>query len=141
MKFRKSTILAAILIMGCFLAACTGNGNSEPISPIGDNKVTEGKEETDMLISNTKGKEKYKLQLDGYGLESKKELYAEGEKVKVYFNLIATDTDYSFYAEPDDVKLNHDYDEKRGYVLTFKMPAHDVKISMGSRNSMVKWSE
>ena len=81
------------------------------------------------------GKQKYKLELDGFGLSSKKTSYEEGAMVKVTFNMIATDTDYSFYLDCDDTKLDHDF-ENEAYVLTFKMPAHDVKLSVSSRNSM-----
>ncbi len=82
------------------------------------------------------GHKQYKLELDGYGLSSKRTTYEEGATVKVTYDMIATDTDYSFYLDCDDTKLEHDY--KNGmYVLTFKMPAHDVKLTVSSRNSMV----
>ena len=38
------------------------------------------------------GMQKYKLNYDGYGFESRKTEYAAGEKVTVYFDFIATDT-------------------------------------------------
>ena len=82
------------------------------------------------------GKTKYKLEMDGYGFKSKKTEYAEGEKVTVYYDIIATDTDYSFTLDCDDVKLTQDWDNNHGYIFTFTMPAHDVKISVSSRNSM-----
>ena len=82
------------------------------------------------------GAQKYKLELDGYGFKSKKTEYSEGEKVTVYYDIIATDTDYSFSLDCDDVKLKQDWDDKHGYIFTFTMPAHDVKISVSSRNSM-----
>jgi len=82
------------------------------------------------------GAEKYRLTFDGSGFSSGKTTYAEGETVTVTFDLIATDTDYSFYADSEDVILNPVYSEARGYVFTFPMPAHDVKISVCSRNSM-----
>ena len=79
------------------------------------------------------GGQKYKLNFDGYGFESKKTEYAEGEKVTVRFDLIATDTDYSFFIN-DDVDMKQDYDG--GYVFTFTMPAHEVTLRVESRNSM-----
>lgn len=82
------------------------------------------------------GPQKYKLELDGYGFSSPKTHYAEGATVKVTFDLIATDTDYSFYLDCDDTELDIDYDNG-AYVMTFVMPAHDVKLSMSSRNTMV----
>ncbi len=78
---------------------------------------------------------KYQLILD-YGFESKKTSYAEGDKVKVYYNIIATDTDYSFYTDSEDVELKRDYDEKKGFVISFIMPAHDVALHVDSVNSM-----
>ena len=80
-------------------------------------------------------KEKYKLIYDGYGFESKKTEYAAGEKVTVYFDFIATDTDY-YFSSPD-VELKETYDEKHGYIFTFTMPDHDVTLKVESRNSMM----
>ncbi len=80
--------------------------------------------------------EKYKLDLGGYGFDSEKTAYAEGEAVTVRYDMIATDTDYRFYTDSDDVELKQDYDG-RGYVFTFTMPAHDVKLYVSSRNSMM----
>jgi len=82
------------------------------------------------------GKPKYKLTFGSDGFKSEKKEYAEGEKVTVYYDIIATDTDYSFYTDCDDVKLKQDWDNNHGYIFTFSMPSHDVKISVTSRNSM-----
>ena len=83
-------------------------------------------------------KPQYQLNLKGYGLESAKTTYAEGEKVTVTFpaEYIGTDTDYSFTADSEDVKISRDYSNKKGYVMKFTMPAHDVTISVSARNSM-----
>ena len=61
--------------------------------------------------------------------------YAAGETVRVYFFMIATDTDYSFYL--DGEKIKHGYDSGKGIEITFTMPDHDVKLECGSRNSMM----
>ena len=82
------------------------------------------------------GKPKYKLNYDGYGFESRKTEYAAGEKVTVYYNFIATDTDYHFYID-DDVKMKERYDDDHGYVFTFTMPDHDVTLHEESHNSMI----
>ena len=79
------------------------------------------------------GKPKYKLNFDGGFFESEKTEYAEGEKVTVRYDIIATDTDYTFWID-DDVEMKEDFDG--GYVFTFKMPAHDVTIHESSRNTM-----
>lgn len=80
----------------------------------------------------------YKVNYDGYGFDSKKTTYAEGETVTVYYRLIATDTDYSFSTDCDDVVLQQSYDVSQGYIFTFTMPAHDVTLSVSSRNTMVR---
>ena len=82
------------------------------------------------------GGEKYRLNFDGYGFESKRTEYAAGEKVTVYYDLIATDTDYTFTID-EDVEWKRDYDNAHGYIFRFTMPAHDVTISVESRNSML----
>ena len=82
------------------------------------------------------GMQKYKLNYDGYGFESRKTEYAAGEKVTVYFDFIATDTDYNFTID-DDVDMKQNYDNKHGYVFTFTMPDHDVTLSVESHNSMM----
>ena len=80
------------------------------------------------------GSKKYKLSFNSGGFESGKNEYAAGQKVTVYYDLIATDTDYSFSSA--DVEFKQSYDEKKGYVLTFTMPDHDVYIEVEWENSM-----
>lgn len=82
------------------------------------------------------GQQKYKLELDGYGFSSDASSYAEGEMVKVVFGLIATDTNYSFYLDCEDTDLKVNF-ENEAYILTFRMPAHDVKLSVSEKNTMV----
>ena len=77
---------------------------------------------------------RYKVIADS-GFTQKKKTYAAGQKVTLYYDLIATDTDYSFYS--NDVELKQSYDNDHGYVFTFTMPEHDVLIQMHSENSMV----
>ena len=63
-----------------------------------------------------------------------KDSYKAGAKVTLYFELIATDTDYSFTL--DGEPLRYTYDEKKGFVISFTMPEHDVKLECNTRNSM-----
>ena len=49
--------------------------------------------------------------------------------------MIATDTDYSFWL--DGAELSRDYDAKKGFILSFTMPEHDVTIHCSSRNTML----
>ncbi len=77
---------------------------------------------------------KYKLIFERPGFKSDKIMYAEGETVTVYFGMIATDTDYQFLVDAEGVKQS--YDSGKGIVLSFDMPAHDVTLTIKSRNTM-----
>ena len=79
------------------------------------------------------GERMYSLNLPS-GFESKKLHYKAGEEVKLNYSLIATDTDYSFYA---DVDFEQSYSDSEGYVFTFTMPNRDVYFWVESNNSMV----
>lgn len=63
-----------------------------------------------------------------------KDAYPAGEEVTLYYTLIATDTDYSFTLDGEPV--NYKYAEQKGFVITFTMPEHDVKLECTERNSM-----
>ena len=82
------------------------------------------------------GKQKYKLHFEGYGFRSSKTEYAAGEQVTVYYDLIATDTDYRFWLDDESVKLKQDYDDRHGYVFSFIMPDHELTLHVSSHNSM-----
>ena len=83
------------------------------------------------------GAQKYSVDFDGMkdSFEGAKSSYREGSHVKLYYPYIATDTDYSFYL--DGERLNTGYEEGRGFVIEFTMPAHDVRVTVESYNSMV----
>ena len=53
----------------------------------------------------------------------------------LYYDLIATDTDYSFYL--DGEPLNVGYDHGKGFEIRFVMPEHDVKLECRSKNTMI----
>ena len=78
----------------------------------------------------------YKIDFSGEEswYEGAKKTYREGETVTLYYNLIATDTDYKFLL--DGEPINFGYDDEHGFVITFVMPAHDVKLECETRNSM-----
>ena len=63
-----------------------------------------------------------------------KDSYRAGKEVVLYFDLIATDTDYSFRL--DGESLNFTYDDKKGFIIRFTMPDHDVKLECISKESM-----
>lgn len=68
-----------------------------------------------------------------------KDSYKAGTKVTLYYDLIATDTDYSFTLDGEPVKWS--YDVKKGIVIEFTMPEHDVKLECHSHNSMLPYYE
>lgn len=62
------------------------------------------------------------------------DMYRAGTDVTLYYNVIATDKDYSFYL--DGEYLNVSYSDKEGYIIQFTMPEHDVNLEVKMRNSM-----
>ena len=60
--------------------------------------------------------------------------YRAGEQVELYYELIATDTDYSFYL--DGESINYQYDDQHGFVIKFIMPDRDVKLECVMKNTM-----
>ncbi|MBR0113074.1 MAG: protease inhibitor I42 family protein [Clostridia bacterium] len=80
--------------------------------------------------------EKYSVDYNGMkeSYKGAKDSYREGAHVKIYYDIIATDTDYSFFL--DGERINYTYDDNKGFVIEFTMPAHDVKLTMTSENSM-----
>lgn len=76
---------------------------------------------------------KYKLELDEFLFKTKKTTYKKGEKVKIVFSFIATDTDYTFYI--DGKSINPEY-KNNSFIIQFKMPDHDVKVDYDSKNTM-----
>ena len=81
--------------------------------------------------------QKFKLDLEGRDSsfqDVKASGYEPGEEVRIVFNVIATDTDYSFFV--DDKPAQVDYRDTEGYIITFTMPQHDVRVSVKSVNSM-----
>jgi len=79
---------------------------------------------------------RYKVDLDGadFCYEGVKKSYRAGEEVTLYYTLIATDTDYSFAL--DGEPINFEYDDRKGFVIQFTMPEHDVTLTCNSQNSM-----
>lgn len=80
---------------------------------------------------------KYRVDYNGQKefLAGAKDLYKAGEEVRVCYNLIATDTNYSFFI--DGKPFEPDFNKEEGYIIKFTMPEHDVSIQIKSRNSML----
>ena len=88
-----------------------------------------------MGLSGCSG-EKYKVEYDYKGAYvNAKDYYRAGSKVVLYYDLIATDTDYSFLLDGEHIPFT--YDEKKGYIIEFVMPGHDVKLECRQVNSML----
>lgn len=82
-------------------------------------------------------KKKYKIDFQGQEgcFKGAKESYAEGELVHLSYDLIATDTDYTFFVDGEAYAAK--WNEKEGYIIEFKMPSRDVIVNCESHNSMV----
>lgn len=65
-----------------------------------------------------------------------KDRYFAGSRVRFYFPVIGTDTDYSFYL--DGVRLNALYGRRCGYVIKFRMPEHDAVFTHTATSSMMR---
>lgn len=90
-----------------------------------------------MSILSGCGGAKYNVDYNGQkdSFKGAKDSYRAGANVTLYFDLIATDTDYKFYV--DGEQINPDYNERKGYIITFTMPEHDITVSYSSSNSMI----
>lgn len=66
-----------------------------------------------------------------------KDKYKAGSKVTLYYELIATDTDYQFTLDGENI--NCTYDEQKGFVIEFIMPEHDVVLECHWKNSMTPY--
>ena len=79
---------------------------------------------------------KYKVDYCGRMSDFKnaKSAYRAGRRVVLYYRIIGTDTDYAFYV--DGKRVNTDYTHKKGFIIKFRMPAHDIRVRCESRNSM-----
>ncbi|MBR6664595.1 MAG: hypothetical protein IKL22_02630 [Lachnospiraceae bacterium] len=61
--------------------------------------------------------------------------YRPGKKVKIFYKCIASDTQYTFYL--DGIKLNCYFHNKKGLIIRFVMPEHNVKLECITKNLMV----
>ena len=63
-----------------------------------------------------------------------KENYAEGTEVEISYSLIATDTNYTFYVDGQEACV--EWNGKKGYIIRFTMPAHDIEVYCNEKNLM-----
>lgn len=91
-----------------------------------------------VLLSLLTGCKKYTVSSDVAFLTGLGE-YPKGAQVEVVLEIWATDTDYTFYLNGESVKASFDY--QRGYLISFPMPGHDVRVTYDARSSMAWESE
>lgn len=87
------------------------------------------------------GKNSYNVDYHGQKdmFSGARDSYKVGDTVELSYGLIATDTDYSFFVDGQAVNAN--WDAKKGYIIKFTMPDHDIEVYCTHRNSMEKISE
>ena len=64
-----------------------------------------------------------------------KDTYKAGEEVELMFDLVASDTDYTFYLDGKTENLDV-HGTGNGFVIRFTMPDHDIKLDYSEKNSM-----
>ena len=80
---------------------------------------------------------KYSIDYSGerFAYDGAEDYYRAGERVTLYYRMAATDTRYTFYL--DSKQLLPDYDDSKGFIISFTMPDHDVALSCVTRNTML----
>ena len=80
---------------------------------------------------------KYHLDFGGndLGFKGVRKFYHAGNSVKIYYTMAATDTDYTFIVDGKTVPAL--YEDGKGFVLTFRMPPADAKVTVIERNTML----
>lgn len=91
-----------------------------------------------MSMSFECGKKNYKVDYHGQmnRFDGAKENYVEGTEVEISYSLLATDTDYTFYV--DGKKVSVEWNNKKGYIIRFTMPAHDIEVYCNEKNSIFR---
>lgn len=88
-------------------------------------------------IINSARENRNLYEIDCCGLENfyenAKSFYTEGEFVVLRYTLIATDTDYSFTLDGENVDFSY---RNGAFEICFKMPDHNVKLECHSVNTM-----
>ena len=82
------------------------------------------------------GEDRYRVDYCGQkaSYQNARDTYRAGERVRLYYDAVATDTNCTFYL--DDVSISHSYEEGRGMVVEFIMPEHDITLECEMRNTM-----
>ena len=106
--FRKSMILLLAVLLVLFTAALSGCGGKT-------------------YHADFHGQEQF--------YQGAKEQYSAGESVELRYDFIATDTDYRFHVNAEDVRI--DWEEPHTYVIRFTMPEHDIDVTCETFNTMI----
>ena len=87
------------------------------------------------------GRAKYTVDYCGQksGYRGAKDTYRAGQTVRLYYDEVGTDTDYTFLLDGEN--LNCTYRPSRGFLIRFVMPAHDVTLQCDAQCSMVRSGE
>ncbi len=84
--------------------------------------------------SDSQEKEIVSPYLESRGWMLARKTFRAGEQVVLYYFMLATDTDYRFLL--DGEQIFPEYETSKGYIIRFTMPEHDVKLQCQTRNSM-----
>lgn len=116
-------LFLALFISTAFITGCASTQKS-------------GVDEREIYRSSEKG-EHMLYKVDYHGQMNRfvgaKENYAEGTEVEISYSFILTDTDYTFYV--DGQKVTPEWNNKKGYIIRFNMPAHDIEVYCIEKNS------
>lgn len=107
-KQMKKRILAAFLLgLLCFAAAGCGGSEKYPVDYHGQKRMFKGAQDR----------------------------YEPGASVELKYDMIASDTDYSFHVDADDTKTDFVWQE-HAYVIRFTMPDRPIEVRVEKRNNM-----
>ena len=83
-------------------------------------------------------REKYSMDYGGQksSFRGAKDVYRAGQKVRLYYDQVGTDTDYTFFLDGEN--LNCLYSARKGYIIRFEMPPHDATLGCVAHSSMVR---
>ena len=83
------------------------------------------------------GAQRYRVDYCGQrsSFKGAKDSYRAGQIVHLEYDMIATDTSYTFYV--DGEAFSPKYSDRAGYILEFPMPDHDIEVRCEWRNDMI----
>ena len=83
------------------------------------------------------GKRSYKVDYCGMKeyYSNAKDTYKACEEVELIFDLVASDTDYTFYLDGKSEGLDV-HGTGNSFIIRFTMPDHDIKLDYSEKNSM-----